>query len=854
MRLSAGTRLGPYEIVGPIGAGGMGEVWKARDTRLDRLVAVKVSAGPFNERFEREARAVAALNHPHICTLHDVGPNYLVMEYIDGHTLKGPLALAQALKYAVQICDALDAAHTRGIVHRDLKPDNILVNASGEIKVLDFGLAKISATAVAAGSDITQTRSLTQEGTILGTLKYMSPEQLQGKEADPRSDIFAFGAVLYEMLTGQAAFEATNPASVIAAILTMEVPAPSALDPLLPPALDRLLQRCLAKNPEARWQSARDLVETLKWTADAAWAGPAGPRNRVRARIPWIAAALCGLAAAAFGTYALRPAAERPVIRVFLPGLTGAYNRPVVSPDGSRIAFASGESFASRLWVRPLSSFEAQTIEGADDPGEPIWSPVSTKIAVGSHGKLLVFDLTAGTRRTVCDLPPGFGFVTGSWGTTDTILLSNDRELYRVPASGGTATPVTRVDPSRGELKHIMPQFLPDGRRFLFLAVNQRSENSTIYEGSLDTAQVQRIMASPVGPVYVIGNDLIFSQGNALMAQPFDWKAAKLRGLPRSLQETVYAYAGSFNPLAFFSISADVLAYYPQGPPRTELVWFDRGGTRLSSVGTTATYTNPSLSNDQKRIAVGITDPQTNQRDIWILEAGGGDMRLTDDPKEDFNPVWSPDGTKIAFVSDRRGTRDLFIKTANGAGLEEPVLTSSAQKNLEGWSPDGKYLIYNDSVKAIWAVAATGNAKPFEVVTGPGSYDQGAISPDGKWIAYRSIDAGGVEVFVQGFPAGGGRWQISTNGGGEPSWSGNSKELYFVRDQQLFSVDVNAKSGSIEHSRPKSLFTAPLAVEIRRNRYLPSPDGKRFLVVTQADQGGRQTNIVLNWRSVLKDR
>jgi len=276
---------------------------------------------------------------------------------------------------------------------------------------------------------------------------------------------------------------------------------------------------------------------------------------------------------------------------------------------------------------------------------------------------------------------------------------------------------------------------------------------------------------------------------------------------------------------------------------------------RVSSVGATATYTNPSLSSiDQKRIAVGITDPQTNQRDIWILGAGGGAMRFTDDPKEDFNPVWSPDGTRIAFVSDRRGTRDLFVKTANGTGLEEPVLTSSVQKNLEGWSPDGKYLIYNDSVRAILAVAVTGNAKPFEVVTGPGSYDQSAISPDGKWIAYRSSDAGRVEVFIQGFSAGGTRWQISINGGGEPSWRRDGKELYFVRDRQLFSVDINAKPGSIEHSPPKLLFTAPFAVEVRRNRYLPSPDGQRFLVVAQGDQGGRQTHIVLNWRNMLKAR
>jgi Tol biopolymer transport system component len=462
--------------------------------------------------------------------------------------------------------------------------------------------------------------------------------------------------------------------------------------------------------------------------------------------------------------------------------------------------------------------------------------------------------LAAQTRRDLCDLPAGFGFITGSWGTSGVILFSDDDSIYRVSAAGGEIARVTRVDRSRGELKHVMPYFLPDGRRFLFLAVNQRTENSAIYEGTLDSAQVQRIMANPVGPVYVIGGNLIFARGSALMAQPFDWKAARFQGEPVSLQENVSAYSGSFFPVASFSASANTLAYYPQVVSQMELVWFDRQGRRLSSVGGTAHYTNPALSPDQKNIAVGITDPQPNPRDIWILDARGGTMRLTTDPKEDFNPVWSPDGTRIAFTSDRKGARDIFIKPFTGTGAELLVVSSPTQKAVEGWSPDGKYLIYNDNTNVIMAVPAAGEHKPFPVVSGSGFFDHGAISPDGNWIAYRSADLGRVEIYFQSFPHGGARWQLSTNGGSEPSWRRDGKELFFLRDRQLFAVDIRVTASGVEHGAPKPLFTAPFSPEIRRNRYVPSADGQRFLVIAQGEQRGRQAHIVLNWTPALKDK
>ena len=859
MALSAGTRLGPYEIIALIGVGGMGEVYKACDSRLDRTVAIKVCQRQFGERFEREARAIAALNHPHICHLYDVGPDYLVMEYIEGKPISGPLPLPEALRYAAQIADALDAAHSKGIVHRDLKPDNILLTRTGGVKLLDFGLAKVAAPSSALGSDATLTGTLTQQGTIVGTLKYMSPEQLQGIEADTRSDIFAFGAVLYEMLTGRAAFDGANPASIIAAILTSEPAAISTLDPLSPPALDRLIRRCLAKNSEARWQSARDLDEVLKWIAEGALPPRSNGRAPAHSRPPWIAAALFAIVAAALSAYILTATRETPrAIRLNMPApLSLDFNdRPVLSPDGARFAYRTGNttSQTSQLWIRSMSSFQPQRIEGAEDPSEPIWSPDGKQIAVVVHGKLHRFDLSTQTHRPICDVPNDAGFVTGSWSSSGVILFSDDDTIYRVAASGGEIARVARVDRSRGELKHVMPYFLPDGRRFLFLAVNQRTENSAIYQGTLDSTQVQRILANPVGPFYVIGGNLIFARAGALMAQPFDWKNARLQGSSVSLQESVYAYSSSFYPVASFSVSSNTLVYYPQKAPQSQLAWFDRQGNRLASVGGTADYTNPAISPDQKHIAVGVTDPQTNQRDIWILDAGGGTMRLTSDPKEDFNPVWSPDGTRIAFVSDRNGARDIFIKPANGTGLEQLLVSSSAQKNVEGWSPDGKVVIYNDSIHSIMSVSVLGGSKPFPVVEGPGYCDHGAISPDGKWIAYRSADSGHVEIYLQGFGGGGARWQLSSNGGTEPSWRRDGKELYFMRDRQLFAVDIRVTPNGVEHGAPKLLFTPPVVAEIRRNRYVPSADGQRFLVVTQGERRERQMHIVLNWSAALKDK
>ncbi len=832
----------------------MGVVYKARDTRVDRVVALKTYQQRFGDRFGREARAIAALNHPHICQLYDVGPDYLIMEYIEGKRVAGPLDIPEALRLAGQIADALDAAHTRGIVHRDLKPGNILVTRSGDVKLLDFGLAKTIGSAVAATSEEGLTRSLTQEGVIVGTLQYMSPEQLQGKDIDSRSDIFSFGAVLYELLTNRAAFHAPNPASMVAAILTSEPGPLSDLVPLASPALDRLLRKCLAKDPEGRWQSARDLREALSWIA----ADPPGrssglaPGDAVatpRRGAPfWIAGALLAVTAAGLGGYLLHQGRDQPAtIRLTIPIEFSVVSRPALSPDGAQIAFHTGDTNGTQLWVRRLSSYQTKRIEGGENASEVVWSPDNKEIAFVARNELLRVDVASAERRVVCRLPR---FVSaGSWGSSGVILFSSEEAIFRVPASGGDPVAVTHVNRSLGELKHLTPYFLPDGRRFLFLAVNQREQDSAVYEASLDSPQLQRILPNPVGPVFLIGGDLLFARGSALMLQPFDWKRGRLQGAATALEDRVYAFAGSYSPLADFSATADTLVYQPEGPPRTEMVWFDREGNRLSAIGRVAAYTNPALSPDQRRVAVAITDPRTNFRDLWLVDSRGGMLQLTDDPKDDLNPAWSPDGAKIAFTSERKGVRDVYVQSASGVGPTELLVSTAVGKSVEGWSPDGKLVIYN-SGSGIMAVPVEGERNPFVVVAGGGVVDQSAISPDGKWIAYRTHDGGRVEVYVQAYPSGGARWQISTDGG-EPSWRRDGKELYFTRDRQLYAVDIKATASGVEHGPPRLLFTAPFATEIRRNRYAPAADGQRFLINTQGERQDRPARIVWNWRASL---
>jgi predicted Ser/Thr protein kinase len=721
MPLSAGDRLGPYEILAPIGAGGMGEVYKARDTRLDRIVAVKVSKTEFSERFEREARAIATLNHPHICQLYDVGPNYLVMEYVEGAALvsrekPGPLPLDQTLKYAAEICDALDAAHKKNITHRDLKPANILVTKAG-VKLLDFGLAKVGP-AVQAGEG-TMTMALTGKGEILGTFQYMSPEQINGQDAGPQSDLFSFGLVLYEMLTGKRAFDGSTPASVIAAIL--ERPAPSVAD-VAPLALDRVLKRCLEKDPEKRWQSARDLKIELEWIGLAPEPEKTAPsRSRFRWGA-WIAAAVLGLALIVVGAVlwrATRPAEEPRVLKMsVLPPEKSALlgDIPAVSPDGQRVVFAAALDGKTSLWVRDLGSLEARALPGTDGASLPFWSPDSRFIGFFANGRLKKTEAAGGPVQTLCDAPLGRG---GTWNRNDVIVFAPELQsgLFRVPAAGGTPVPVTALNEQEGA--HRYPWFLPDGRHFLYTAYGPGQGKFTAYVADLESKARRALIPAASNVAYVWPGYLLFLRELTLMAQPFD--AAKLQTTGDAVPVAEHIGYTAIDIRAYFSSSQNgVLVYHSSGAGLgvaiySQLTWFDRSGKITGTVGPPGGLIGVAISANGNSVGTSRLDPQTGVLDIWLYDVvRGTNSRFTSKSSYNNQPVWSPDGSHIAFFD---GT---FVnqRATNGAGQNEILDRSARLKAPVDWSRDGRYIIEDaiaDSKTGtdVWVLPLFGDKKPF---------------------------------------------------------------------------------------------------------------------------------------------
>jgi Tol biopolymer transport system component/predicted Ser/Thr protein kinase len=686
MPLSAGTKLGPYEILTPIGAGGMGEVWKARDTRLDRIVAIKISSEKFTERFEREARAIAALNHPNICQIYDVGPDYIVMEYVEGSEIRGPMPLDLALKAAIQLAGALEAAHRKSITHRDLKPANILTAKSG-VKVLDFGLAKFELVKKTQ-ADETQTRALTEEGSIVGTLQYMAPEQLQGKPSDARSDIFSFGCVLYEILTGKRAFPAENKASLIATIMDRD---PEPLTPMTPPMLEHIVKKCLAKDPDDRWQSASDLKSELQWVMESGSSpgmpAPVVAQRRRNARLGWIVAGVLAALLAAFAIFYYRtiPAPAAAVRFEIAPpeGTSwGQTDFPVISPDGSRMVFGATKRDGSRnLWVRPMDSVNAQPIPGTEGTisGLCAWSPDGRSIVYLANSSVRRLEMSGGSPQILTSFPAG---LVPAWSPAGIILLTGRGGLFQIPASGGDATPAT----ASGATQYF-PSFLPDGRRFLYL---QGGSDGGIYLGSLDSKEGKRITAGGSG-VFVPPSWLLYIRGSGLVAQSFDLGKQSLSGDPMPIADQV-ALVG---PGGAFSVSQNgVLAFRRAPPPSAnDLTWFDRQGKRLGTVGEQAVYTNPALSPDGKRLAISRLDPGTSTRNIWVLDlVRGVSSRFTFDKVDETNPLWSPDGSRIAYSSAQRGPnlRDIFWKASGGAAGEEPLVEDAGTKAIEDSSADGK--------------------------------------------------------------------------------------------------------------------------------------------------------------------
>ncbi len=884
MGLPPGTKLGPYQVLAPLGAGGMGEVYKARDTRLERTVAIKVlpqhlsASLEVRQRFEREAKTISQLSHPHICALYDVGNQdgveYLVMEYLEGETLaerllKGPLPTDQALRYGIEIADALDKAHRQGIVHRDLKPGNVMLTKSG-VKLLDFGLAKAvqpASSASALTSLPTEGQALTAEGTILGTFQYMAPEQLEGRESDARTDIFALGAVLYEMATGQKAFSGRSRASLIGAILKDEPPPISTVQPMTPPSLDRVVRTCLAKDPEERWQSAHDIKSELTWIAQSgSQAGVAAPvvaARRSRERVAWILAALFGIGlAVALSLSVLRwpkGSGEARVLKLsILPPEKGAFIPGMIalSPDGSRLAFvAAGADGKNLLWIRPLNALEPRPLPGTEGAYAPFWSPDGRFLGFFAERKLKKIEASGGPPQILCNLTAIVGR-GGTWNREGVILFASSPggPLFRIPDAGGAATPVTKLDDARQENSHRWPVFLPDGRHFLFFARSRQKENRAIFVGSLDSKEIRFLMSGTsnvlFAPVSVGGSEghLLFEREGWLVARKLDLRTLRFEGDPMPIAEKIKAS----DPLtaAMFTVSeTGVLAYGKgtnTGPPR--LLWFDRSGKRLGSIDSPGYCLDINLSPDGKHVALDVVNFEVGGRELWQTELTRGvASRLTLGDKMAWSPVWSPEGSRIAFASNSIGAApDLYEKPSSGVGKEEPLFHSDVSKFPVDWSADGRFLLFESrdpgSKSKLWILPLSGDRKPFPLLQTPFNEYLGAFSPDGHWIAYVSDESGRPEVYVQTFPISTAKWRVSTNGGTQPRWRRGGKEIFYLApDSRIMAVSV-------------ALFEIGATPGIGlRHQYCVTSDGERFLVIRAAEpQETPPITVVLNWMEDLK--
>ena len=874
MALTPGARLGSYEIQAVVGAGGMGQVYRARDTRLDRTVAIKVlhehltDRADVRERFQREAHTISSLNHPHICALYDIGNqdgiDYLVMEYLKGETLasrlqRGALPVAEALEIAAQMADAIDRAHRQGVIHRDLKPGNVMLTESGP-KLLDFGLARQAQPAAAMQSAVpTRPAPLTAEGTILGTLQYMAPEQLDGQEADARTDIFAFGTVLHEMLTGQKAFDGKSHASVIAAIVDRDPPPVSSLAPLSPPLLDQVVRTCLAKDPDRRWQSIADVLIQLKLVADSP-AQLRAPQIKRRSRMGWATAAaallVVGTLLAAAMTFP-RAAPKPAKITFELPTPpSAAWLQIAISPRGSHVAAVVTTGGNRRLWVRTLENLRADEIAGTEGANFPFWSADGRSIAFFADGKLKTADLAGAPPRTVCDAPNGNG---GTWSRDDVVVFAprGQGPLFRIPAAGGVPAQVTELDRSRQEITHRYPFFLPDGRHFLYVALSSKAEYSSIYVGSLDSKQRKFLVAADVKAEFAAPDHLLFMRRNTLVASRFDPARLQLEGEPVPVAEGVGSNRA--NHTAGFAVSGNgTLVLRASGGDRGDpfggrLQWFDRAGREIGTAGTG--IAQPAIAPDLLHVAAAKWQADAAS-DIWILDlVRGTSTRFTSDSALDDEPVWSPGSSQIVFRSNRNGSFDLYEKDASGIGEERLLLRSDHPKRPIDWSADGRFILYRDDDPEtgadLWVLPTTEDKRPIPVVRSPFMDIQARFSPNGRYIAYVSNESGEYQVYIQGFPNPGKRWQISTSRSFMPRWRHDGKELFFLSGaanlRDAMAVDIKlSNDGVLSPGVPHKLFD--VSASAAPGDWDVTPDGQRFLVHTMpVGEGFVPLTVILNW-------
>ncbi|MBK5291954.1 MAG: protein kinase [Acidobacteriia bacterium] len=864
MSLAAGSSLGPYEIVAPIGAGGMGEVYKARDTRLDRIVAIKVLPAKFSGRddlrlrFEREARIISSLNHPHICTLHDVGTqdgvSYLVMEYLEGETLaarlkRGPLPVEEALPLAIEILEALTEAHGRDLIHRDLKPANVMLTRSG-VKLLDFGLAKAMGTGKGIGPDeATLTAALSSEGTFMGTLQYMAPEQLEGKEADARSDLFAFGCLLYEMVTGKRAFSGESHASVVGAIMTGEPPAITSLVPVAPQALERLIRQCMRKKPGERFQSAHDIKVQLEWIRQPL-EEKAAPARSPRERWIW-AAAVVVLAAGLAAAMALRPGPppDPPPVKVEIqPEERDTVIANVsVSPKGDTIAWRALNITGDKLLVRSLATGATRVV--ANEGGViRAWSPDGQSLLYTVGGKMKRVDLTGGGVQMVCNC---VGWA--DWSLDGTIVLTSPQGLMRTSASGGAPVPLLQLDKERGEAMQLFPVSLPDGKRLLYGSRARNNDLSGVYVASLDgSTKPRRIHPTTQRFWYIHPNRLLIQHGEGLAAVRVDVDGG---GQPAGEPVVVAQSIGTGTPGVSFRSSQDgkVIAMLTgAGPVGADMSLVDRSGKRLAviSPGTAGAAGHPDFSPDGKRVVFDRTEGGVNG-DMWIYDiARQASSRLTFGPGQDNPGVWSATGDRIFYYSGRDAKASgIYEIASNGVGTEKLVgLTEAHHLHV---SPDGKLLAFERTASSgggdLWTLPLTGGGKEAPLLTGH-TYSHPRISPDSRLFSYSSPETGRPEIYIQTLPPGGGKWQVSTTGGGEPKWRSDGKEIYFLAGNRVMAAAITIRGSAVEVGEVKELFQVRKASGAA-GHFAASPDGKLFAISLISDRAQDQPiTILLNWK------
>jgi Tol biopolymer transport system component len=877
--LAAGTRLGPYEIVAPLGAGGMGEVYRAKDSRLGREVAIKVLPASFSNdpdrlrRFEQEARAAGILNHPNITAVHDIGTvdgaPYVVTELLEGETLRsrlagGPLAPRRAIEYSIQIAHGLAAAHEKGIVHRDLKPENLFVTRDGRVKILDFGLAKLTQPERGGPQTNLPTETAgTEPGVVMGTLGYMSPEQVRGRPADARSDIFSFGAILYEMLSGKRAFHRETAADTMSAILREEPEDLSSTNRQVPASLDRIIHHCLEKDPEARFHSAHDLAFQLQFPAAGEVSGIAAvpsPKHRMPMALLAMGAIILVLAAALAALLLRRPAsasAVRPVrFSVPIPPGTTYAPGPVsrglsVSPDGTRLVVEAISNGRRRLFLRPLDSEKFTEIEGTLGASAHFWSPDSRFIAFFADGKVKKVPAAGGPAEELC---PAFIDWLGTWGRDGTILLSQippgEPGIFRVSDRGGVPVRVLGVDPS-DPVALLWPQFLPDGRHFLFQALTPNGKSRELRVGSLDSRDVRAITQLASRFEYAEPGYLIYVRDNALFAQPFDAKKAVLSGEPTLLAENVHHFFGPGH--AAFSVSQTGVIAYQAAETSVRLVWLDRRGRELGVLGQPAVVHFLRISPSGNRVAVDVEDSRFGTSDLWVFEAASGaSTRLTSGQIDEGAPVWTPDEARLVFRVDDKGPPDIAEMVVGSPGSERSLLILPGVQQPEDISPDGRRLVFLQdaaSTADIWLASLEGDHQPKPWFRTPFDERNPRFSPDGRWIAYDSDESGTREVYVALTDGAGEKKRISPSGGRAPRWSRDGKELFYAApDDSIVAVPVTSAT-SLQAGPGASLFRLETGI---RN-FDVSPDGSRFLVTTPLEKSPESPiRVILNWQAALK--